>query len=407
MKLGELFAIADKLGADKVATGHYARVDDEGRLYAGRDATKDQSYFLYATPTALLERLMFPLGESTKDEVRAEAVARKLPGATKGESQELCFVGEGAGAYAKFVEERAKDRLRPGPIVDETGRVVGAHDGIHRFTVGQRKGLGVALGGAAFVTRIDAKDATVHVGTKTSLRATRATLRDVVLAPDVTLPREALARVRYRHEGVRARAEGRRRSSSSTPAGAVAPGQVAVLYDGDRVLGGGIIVGGDVMKRVARIGASARSRVDRDVATANGCTVGSGTGSVQRRSLRAPIAGREIRPPAGLLRRRRPTRTTTRSSSASSAAATTSTSATAFDPRHARHRGRERRSLRGPANALGLAAAGRRAARRAHHADGEPRDVSSSRSTCSRLVSSRDAGPLRDGHRHDERRDAT
>jgi tRNA-specific 2-thiouridylase len=240
VKLGELFAIADKLGAQKVATGHYARVDDAGRLYAGRDATKDQSYFLYATPTALLARMVFPLGESTKEEVRKEAVDRKLPGATKGESQELCFVGEGAGAYAKFVEERAKHRLRPGPIVDETGRVVGQHDGIHRFTVGQRKGIGVALGEPAFVTRIDAKDATVHVGKKTGLHATRATLRDVVLAPDVMLPREALARVRYRHAGVRARAAGNELEFLDS-AGAVAPGQVAVLYDGDRVLGGGII----------------------------------------------------------------------------------------------------------------------------------------------------------------------
>ena len=157
VKLAELFDIADKLGAAKVATGHYARVDDEGHLFAGRDATKDQSYFLYATPPAMLSRMMFPLGDSTKEEVRAEAVTRKLPGAGKGESQELCFVGDGAGAYAKFVEDRAKEKLRPGPIVDDSGRVVGQHDGIHRFTVGQRKGLGVALGQPAFVTRIDAR----------------------------------------------------------------------------------------------------------------------------------------------------------------------------------------------------------------------------------------------------------
>ncbi|HEY1954890.1 MAG TPA: tRNA 2-thiouridine(34) synthase MnmA [Polyangiaceae bacterium] len=240
VKLGELMAIADKLGAEKVATGHYARVDEEGRLYAGRDANKDQSYFLYATPPAMLRRMTFPLGESTKEEVRAEAIARKLPGATKGESQELCFVGEGAGAYAKFVEERAKDRLRPGPIVDQDGRVVGKHEGIHKFTVGQRKGLGVALGAPAFVTRIDAGEATVHVGGQSGLRATSATLRDVVLAPDVTLPREALARVRYRHSGVRALAKSDVLEFLGPP-GAVSPGQVAVLYDGERVLGGGVI----------------------------------------------------------------------------------------------------------------------------------------------------------------------
>lgn len=247
VKLAELFDIANKLGASKVATGHYARVDDEGRLYAGRDHTKDQSYFLYATPPAMLRRMTFPLGESTKEEVRAEAVSRRLPGAGKGESQELCFVGDGAGAYAKFVEDRAREKLRPGPIVDDTGRIVGAHDGIHRFTVGQRKGLGVTLAQQsgdpqpAFVTRIDAENATVHVGAKAALVATGAKLRDLVLAPDVVLPREALARVRYRHAGVRAVANAEATLRFLDSAGAVSPGQVAVLYEGDRVLGGGVI----------------------------------------------------------------------------------------------------------------------------------------------------------------------
>jgi len=263
VKLRELFDIADKLGAELVATGHYARTTD-GQLFAGRDPNKDQSYFLYATPPEMLRRMLFPLGESTKEQVRAEAVARKLPGAGKGESQELCFVGDGAGAYTRFVEERAKPRLRPGPIVDESGQVVGAHDGIHRFTVGQRKGLGVVTRGTsdepAFVTRIESATATVHVGARSDLGATSATLRDVVLASDVQLPREALARVRYRHTGVRAVADGPSRPQSdlegpSRPqsdlegtslrfvdgASAVSPGQVAVLYDGDRVLGGGVI----------------------------------------------------------------------------------------------------------------------------------------------------------------------
>jgi tRNA-specific 2-thiouridylase len=243
VKLKELFDIADKLGAELVATGHYARTTG-GHLFAGRDPNKDQSYFLYATPPEMLRRMLFPLGESTKEQVRSEAVSRKLPGANKGESQELCFVGEGAGAYARFVEERAKPRLRPGPIVDESGKVVGSHDGIHRFTVGQRKGLGVVTRGTsaepAFVTRIDADAATVHVGAKTDLGATTATLRDVVLAPDVHLPREALARIRYRHVGVRAVADGTSLRFVEA-ASAVSKGQVAVLYDGDRVLGGGII----------------------------------------------------------------------------------------------------------------------------------------------------------------------
>jgi tRNA-specific 2-thiouridylase len=243
VKLGELFGIADKLGASSVATGHYARLTQVGgstHLLAGHDPNKDQSYFLYATPQSMLARMIFPLGESTKAEVRAEAIARRLPGATKGESQELCFVGEGAGAYSRFVEERAHGKLRPGPIVDDTGRVVGSHAGIHNFTVGQRKGIGVALGEPAFVTRLDPATSTVHVGKLQHLQTSRASLRDVVLAADVRLPREALARVRYRHRGVRVMAEeGTLRFLE--PPGAVAPGQVAVLYDGDRVLGGGVI----------------------------------------------------------------------------------------------------------------------------------------------------------------------
>jgi tRNA-specific 2-thiouridylase len=241
VKIAELVALADKLGAAHVATGHYARTGrtDDGVPFIreGVDASKDQSYFLYATKRSELERLMFPLGESTKPEVRAEAVARKIPGATKGESQELCFVGAGAGAYASFVEERAKPRLRPGRIVDAEGRTVGLHDGIHRFTIGQRKGLGVALGKPAFVTKIEAETSTVHLGDEEHLASTSAKIEDVVTAPGVELPVDARVRVRYRHEG----ASGRVTPDAiafTQPVRAVSRGQVAVFYDGDRVLGG-------------------------------------------------------------------------------------------------------------------------------------------------------------------------
>jgi tRNA-uridine 2-sulfurtransferase len=248
VKLGELFKIADRLGARFVATGHYARIerDHEGDawLARGKDETKDQSYFLYATPQAQLARLVFPLGDSTKAEVRAEAVTRALPGATKGESQELCFVGAGKGAYVDFVQKRAeKERIRPGAIVDDTGRVVGAHEGVHRFTVGQRKGLGVALGTPAFVTRVDATSGTVHLGPEDRLLADGAELDDLVLARKVELPLRARVRIRYRHEGALGHvvaAPGERRAivRFDAPARAVTEGQVAVLYDGDRVLGG-------------------------------------------------------------------------------------------------------------------------------------------------------------------------
>jgi tRNA-specific 2-thiouridylase len=249
VKLAELFALADRLGAARVATGHYARVvrSPEGspHLAAGVDATKDQSYFLYASPRPWLDRLVFPLGASTKREVRAEALARALPGADKGESQELCFVGNGAHAYADFVAERAGARIRPGPLVDAEGREVGRHDGVHRFTVGQRKGLGVALGKPAFVTRIDAERAVVHVGGEEALRTSRATLADLVLADGVTLPVRARVRVRYRHDGddaaVRPIEHGGALVEFDRPVRAVTRGQIAVLYDGERVLGGGRI----------------------------------------------------------------------------------------------------------------------------------------------------------------------
>jgi tRNA-specific 2-thiouridylase len=264
VKLAELFALADRLGAARIATGHYARIvrEDDGtpRLAMGADRGKDQSYFLYASPRAWLERLVFPLGESTKAEVRGEALLRQLPGATKGESQELCFVGGGAHAYADFVAARAGGRIRPGRIVDERGATVGEHDGIHRFTVGQRKGLGVALGRPAFVTRIDPQAASVTVGGEDALQSREAHLTDVSLADGVSLPARVRVRVRYRHEGDEALVEalppptgdaavpaalpGARiaRVVFERPVRAITGGQVAVMYSGDRVVGGGRIV---------------------------------------------------------------------------------------------------------------------------------------------------------------------
>jgi tRNA-specific 2-thiouridylase len=248
VKIAELAKLADRLGAEKIATGHYARLgrtaDGAPFIRAGKDPAKDQSYFLYATARAELERLVFPLGEDDKATVRAEALARSLPGAAKGESQELCFVGAGAGAYASFVEERGKRRLRPGPIVDRDGRVVGTHDGIHRFTIGQRKGIGVALGKPAFVTAIEAETATVRLGDDADLLTGSACVEDVVLAPDVALPIDrARVRVRYRHDGAQGRIFEDGRIVFDEPVRAVSRGQMAVFYDGDRVLGGGRISG--------------------------------------------------------------------------------------------------------------------------------------------------------------------
>lgn len=251
VKLHELFELADRLGARYVATGHYARIVGRGErveLHRARDHRKDQSYFLHVLREAQLERVLLPLGDLTKDEVRADAARLGLAVAGKGESQELCFVSN--GRYDGFVEERARDRIRPGPIVDVTGRPVGRHDGVHRFTVGQRKGLGVALGRPAFVVGIDAGSATVRVGYEDDASAQGAVLSEVdaTLAPDVELPLEAVVKVRARHEGARGRVEraegepGRLVVHFHEPVRAVAPGQVAVAYVGDRVVGGATIL---------------------------------------------------------------------------------------------------------------------------------------------------------------------
>jgi len=246
VKIPELLRLADALGAARVATGHYARiVEREGRLelHRARDASKDQSYFLHALDQASLARLVFPLGELDKAAVRAEARRLALPGADKGESQELCFVP--TGHYAEFVANEAPARLRPGRIVDDTGRTVGRHEGIHAFTVGQRKNLGVALGRRAYVVGIDSETATVRLGEKDELCANGALLEDTVLGSDVALPLRCDVSVRYRGVPRRARLTSHPERGLlvefDEPATAVVPGQYAVFYEGSRVLGGGAI----------------------------------------------------------------------------------------------------------------------------------------------------------------------
>lgn len=252
VKMREIFVIAERLGAAAVATGHYARVvvtSDRVELHRGRDRAKDQAYFLHMLSEADLARVILPLGDSTKEEVRAEAIARKLPGAEKGESQELCFIP--AGRYDAFVTDRVEpSRIRPGPIVDRDGREVGSHRGVHGFTIGQRKGLGVALGKPAFVVDINAGSGTVRVGDEGDLYATAARIEGAAFFDDVGFPLEAEVRVRARHEGQRAIIDKRRDPGAAEgeylvlfgePVRAVSPGQMAVAYRGDRVVGGGRI----------------------------------------------------------------------------------------------------------------------------------------------------------------------
>jgi tRNA-specific 2-thiouridylase len=246
VKLRELFALADRLEASTVATGHYARIGRDSRgpyLMRASDLTKDQSYFLHMAGTEVLERLRFPLGDTTKAEVRAQAEELGLPGAGKGESQELCFVS--SGSYSAFVGEQAPSRTRPGPIVDATGKVVGQHAGIHGFTLGQRRNLGVAVGERAYVVGIDPKSGTVQLGSREQLGCRRAELDELALAPGISLPLECEVAVRYRGRttlaNVAGAGPGRATVSFVEDVTAVVPGQYAVFYDGDRVLGGGVI----------------------------------------------------------------------------------------------------------------------------------------------------------------------
>jgi tRNA-specific 2-thiouridylase len=245
VKIKELLSLADKLGATRVATGHYARLVQGSagvELHRAKDLNKDQSYFLHMLGQETLQRMLFPLGDLDKAAVRAEAVRLELPGAHKGESQELCFVS--SGRYDTFVAERAGDRVRPGPIVDEHGTVVGEHRGVHTVTLGQRRNLGVAVGQRAYVTAVDSESGVVRLGPRDELLAGGAVLKDGTLASGVSVPFNCEVAVRYHGRTVAARVEQLGQGlvvHFQEPIHAVVRGQVAVFYDAGRVLGGGTI----------------------------------------------------------------------------------------------------------------------------------------------------------------------
>jgi tRNA-specific 2-thiouridylase len=242
VKFGPLLRRARALGATRLATGHYARIEG-GRLRRAVDEKKDQSYFLFAMPG--LEGVMFPLGGMTKDEVRARARALGLPNAEKEDSQEICFVPD--GDYAGFVEGRVA--AEPGEIVDGEGRVLGRHDGVHRFTVGQRRGLGGAWGEGEprYVVSIDALTRRVRIGARAETMRRRVAVGDVRwLGPAPGGELRARVQVRHRHAAapatVRPTADGGAEVLFDADERAVAPGQAAVFYDdGDVVIGGGWI----------------------------------------------------------------------------------------------------------------------------------------------------------------------
>jgi len=248
LKFATLLDRARGLGAEYLATGHYARIDQSpgGRflLRRGLDAGKDQSYFLFSLTQDQLARAVFPVGGLTKRDVRAEAHRLGLAVAEKADSQEICFVPD--GDYASFVESHAGS-VRSGEVVNQDGERLATHAGIHRFTIGQRKGLGVAAQAPLYVLKIDAETGDVTVGPRSALDRTGFSVSGVNwIQPDGPASwRPASVQIRHRHRPapgrVRAAEGDRALFEFDEPQPAVTPGQAAVFYDGDIVMGGGWI----------------------------------------------------------------------------------------------------------------------------------------------------------------------
>jgi tRNA-uridine 2-sulfurtransferase len=248
IKFRDLLGTARDLGASALATGHYVRREmgpDGPELHRAEEMTRDQSYFLFATTRAELDFLRFPLGGLAKGETRALARRFGLAVADKPDSQDICFVPQ--GSYTRLVEELRPEAGDPGEIVDMAGRVIGRHRGIAHFTVGQRKGLGIAAADPLYVLRIDSEQRRVVVGPRAALAETRLLLGEVNwLGPRAEPGIAVAAKLRSTQLPVPAMYYPGDINEEATlvleaPAGAVAPGQAAVLYDGERLLGGGWI----------------------------------------------------------------------------------------------------------------------------------------------------------------------
>ncbi len=249
LKFGKLFELIDALGGGLLVTGHYARIEQDARgayqLKKAADAAKDQSYFLWGIQRERLSQIRFPLGGYTKPEIRAIAAEQGLPSASRSDSQDICFVPD--GDYVRFIEKNSELSFPKGHFISPDGKILGEHQGLIRYTVGQRKGLGIALGAPAFVSYKDPANNTVTLCTDAELYRSELTAShtNFLVDEDGLFPLRAEAKIRYRHAPapvtVSRLEDGRIRVVFDTPQRAIAPGQSVVLYDGDTVLGGGII----------------------------------------------------------------------------------------------------------------------------------------------------------------------
>ncbi|MCZ6676927.1 MAG: tRNA 2-thiouridine(34) synthase MnmA [Candidatus Poribacteria bacterium] len=252
LKFGKLLDLAMQLEADYVATGHYARIEQDpetGRylLRKGIDSRKDQSYFLFSLTQDQLSRALMPLGGYTKDRVREIARKYKLRTSEKPESQELCFIAD--DNYKRFLKDRIPEKIQGGEIISQAGDVLGKHQGIPFYTVGQRKGLGIAAGVPLYVTELKTHNNTIVVGKHEDLLKDTMRIEQVNLIPmdNLTAPIRAHVKIRYRDAGASATitplSETEAEVQFDEPRRAVTPGQAAVFYDGDVVIGGGWIQG--------------------------------------------------------------------------------------------------------------------------------------------------------------------
>ena len=253
LKFGLLLSTARAMGFDRLATGHYARIIERAglcQLMKGADIHKDQSYFLFRLGQDQMRHLLFPLGGMTKPQIRDKARVLRLPVADKAESQEICFLPD--DDYRSFIANRAagddsldSSLLKPGEIVDREGKVLGMHKGAAFYTIGQRGGLGIALGSPQYVIRIDPRANRIVVGPREQASARTFTATDIHWCADpVADGADVTVKIRYNHAGVPAKlhVDGQTmRTTCAEPVFAATPGQSAVWYHGDEVLGGGTI----------------------------------------------------------------------------------------------------------------------------------------------------------------------
>lgn len=250
IKFDRMLRAADEMGFDRIATGHYAQtVMDEasGRCLLMRpaDRSKDQTYVLYGLSQEQLKRAVFPLYGMTKPQIRAKAEAAGLVNSHKADSQDICFIPD--GDYPQFLRRFTKEEPQAGFFVDSSGKKIAPHEGFTRYTIGQRRGLGIALGKPVFVTAKDAASGNVTLGSEEELMSCELTANDVNLISIAALnaPMQATAKTRYTQKDTPATIypleNNRIRVVFDTPQRAITPGQAVVIYDGDKVLGGGTI----------------------------------------------------------------------------------------------------------------------------------------------------------------------